>query len=133
MVGGEPSVVDRCRPVFDSFGRPVLHLGPVGSGQVAKLVNNTLLAATIGLADDAVALGGDLGLDEQALIDALAAGSSGGTWSGFVRRGRPLAKGRTSEWAHKDVGLTLALASGAGVDPQREILKLGARGVEVIG
>ncbi len=133
MVGGESSVVERCRPVFDSFGRPVLHLGPIGSGQIAKLVNNTLLAATIGLADDAVALGGDLGLDESALLDALAAGSSGGTWSGFVRRGRPPVAGRTREWAHKDVGLTLGLAATAGVDAQREVLRLGARGVEVVG
>jgi hypothetical protein len=44
-----------------------------------------------------------------------------------------LAAGRTSEWAHKDVDLTLALAADAGIDARREILRLSARGVEVIG
>lgn len=135
MVGGDRTVVDRCREAFDSFGDPVLHLGPVGSGQVAKLVNNTLLAATVGLADDALALGRDLHLDEVALAEALAAGSSGGTWSALLARRRDrdgVQEGRTDEWARKDVGLTLGLAREAGIDPEREILRLGARGVEVL-
>ncbi len=135
MVGGDEEVVDQCRDAFDSFGDPVLHLGPVGSGQVAKLVNNTLLAGTIGLADDAIALGGDFGLDQEALLAALAAGSSGGTWSGLLRSRRTGAggpSGRTGEWARKDVGLTLGLALSAGIDSSREVLRLGARGVDVL-
>ncbi len=135
MVGGDGKVVDQCRVAFDSFGDPVLHLGPVGSGQVAKLLNNTLLAATIGLGDDTIALGRDLDLDEEALAAALAAGSSGGTWSGLLARRRTAPDGepgRTHEWARKDVGLTLDLAAGAGIDPERDVLKLGARGADIL-
>ena len=135
MVGGEPEVVDRCRGVFASFGDPVLHLGLIGSGQIAKLVNNTLLAATVGIADDAIGLGGELGLDEAALAAALSAGSSRGTWTGLLsmRRARtsPLS-GRTNEWAGKDVGLTLDIAGEAGCDLSRDVLRLAARGAEVL-
>jgi 3-hydroxyisobutyrate dehydrogenase len=137
MVGGEADTLGRCQAAFDSFGDPVVHLGPVGSGQIAKLVNNTMLAASIGLGDDAVALGGDLGLDETALAAVLAAGSAGGTWSSILvrRRGEtdpePIG-GRTHEWASKDVGLARQLAAEAGVDPAREILRLGQRGVDVL-
>jgi 3-hydroxyisobutyrate dehydrogenase-like beta-hydroxyacid dehydrogenase len=135
MVGGDGNVVDQCRDAFDSFGDPVLHLGPVGSGQVAKLLNNTLLSATIGLGDDTIALGRDLDLDEEALAAALAAGSSGGTWSGLLARRRASVDGepgRTHEWARKDVGLTLDLVAGAGIDPERDVLRLGARGADIL-
>ena len=138
MIGGDANVVDRCRPAFDSFGDPVAHLGPVGSGQIAKIVNNLLLAATVGLAADAVAFGRDLDVDEAVLAKVLAAGSSGGTWSGLLsRRGGTTPQtlggsGRTNEWARKDVGLALDLAADAGIEPGREILRLGARGVEVL-
>lgn len=136
MVGGEPDVADRCRGAFESFGDPVAHLGPVGSGQIAKLVNNTLLAATVGLAEDAIALGHDLGLDEAALAEALAVGSSGGTWSGLLaRRGSATdaLPGRTNEWASKDVGLTVKLAAEAEIAQTREVLRLAARGVDLLG
>jgi 3-hydroxyisobutyrate dehydrogenase-like beta-hydroxyacid dehydrogenase len=137
MVGGEADAVDKAKPVLDTFGEPVLHLGPIGSGQVAKLVNNTLLAATCGLADDAIGLGAALGLDPQALTAALSAGSSGGTWSSLLasRGGRLAAEqgGRTHEWASKDVGLTLDLAAGADLDTHREVLRVARLGVEVLG
>src|SRR5215211_604217 len=40
MVGGEPDVVERCRPVFETYADPVVHLGKIGSGQLTKLLNN---------------------------------------------------------------------------------------------
>jgi NAD binding domain of 6-phosphogluconate dehydrogenase len=45
MAGGEESTVDFCRPVFVSFANPVVYLGPVGSGQVAKLLDNAAFTA----------------------------------------------------------------------------------------
>src|SRR6202011_5492016 len=110
------------------FADPVLHLGPLGSGEVAKLVNNVLLAASIGLADDALDLGAALGLDRVALAAALSCGSARGTWSTFLasQPGESGARtGRTGEWARKDVGLTLDAARQAGLDPLRAVLALG--------
>ncbi len=135
MVGGDPAVVAQSREAFESFGDPVAHLGPVGSGQIAKVVNNALVAATVGLADDAIALGHDLGLDESAFAEALAVGSAGGTWSGLIarRRSGEVRPKFTYEWAAKDVGLALELAAEAAIDPTPEVLRLALRGVEVLG
>jgi len=134
MVGGEVAAVQRCLPVFDAFGDPVLHLGPIGSGQVGKLVNNALLSASIGLGDSAVELGVDLGLDRASLVAALAAGSAGGTWSSFMSRRPtdPAMAGRTDEWARKDVGLALDLTSRHGLSLNRPVLEIGAVGADVV-
>ena len=102
---------------------------------MAKIVNNALVAATVGLADDAIALGHDLGLDESALAEALAVGAAGGTWSGLIarRRSGEVRPKFTYEWAAKDVGLALELAAEAAIDTTREVLRLAVRGVEVLG
>jgi 3-hydroxyisobutyrate dehydrogenase-like beta-hydroxyacid dehydrogenase len=137
VVGGEQRAMEHCSPALEAVADPLLHLGPAGSGQIAKLVNNTMLAATIGLGEDAIAFGADLGLDATALAAALAAGSARGTWSSFVNRPQPVAgdqsASRTTEWARKDVAYALGLAAEAGLDPQRNVLRLARRGVEVVG
>ncbi|MFI5798125.1 NAD(P)-dependent oxidoreductase [Streptomyces sp. NPDC051677] len=76
MVGGEPEVFASCRPVFAAYGDPVVHLGPTGTGQIAKLLNNLLFTAQLGLAADTLALGGRLGLDPDGLGRILPRGSS---------------------------------------------------------
>jgi 3-hydroxyisobutyrate dehydrogenase-like beta-hydroxyacid dehydrogenase len=137
LVGGDQETVTRCQPVLDSIGDPVVHLGPLGSGQIAKLVNNTLLAATVGLAEDALRLGAELGLDPVALIDALSAASSRGTWTSLLGpqiRGTSLSTGgRTHEWATKDVGLTEAIAAKARTAAGQEVLRLARLGALTLG
>ncbi|WNM31883.1 NAD(P)-dependent oxidoreductase [Streptomyces sp. Li-HN-5-11] len=76
MAGGDPQVFAFCRPVFSSYGDPVVHLGPVGAGQIAKLLNNLLFTAQLGLAADTLALGGRLGLDPEGLARILPRGSA---------------------------------------------------------
>jgi 3-hydroxyisobutyrate dehydrogenase-like beta-hydroxyacid dehydrogenase len=136
MVGGERSAVDDFRPALEAFGDPVLHLGPVGSGQIAKLVNNTMLAATVGLGEDAMTFGAQLGLDTSALAAVLTSGSARGTWTALLARAQeravPGVAGRTGEWASKDVGLVESLAAESGIDLQRSILTMARRGVEVL-
>jgi len=61
MVGADDEAVVRCRPVFETFGDPVVHVGPVGTGQLAKLVNNVVLTANLGLVATALDVGGSLG------------------------------------------------------------------------
>lgn len=74
-VGGSAEALDRCRPVFAAFGDSVVHLGPVGSGQLAKLVNNTMLVANLTVADDALSLGQSLGIEPGALAQVLGRGT----------------------------------------------------------
>src|SRR4051812_14682042 len=59
MVGGEADHVARCQPVVETFGDPVLHLGPLGSGQMAKLVNNLAFTALVAVALETYAFAED--------------------------------------------------------------------------
>lgn len=75
MIGGTDAAVAAVRPVFESFGRLIVHLGGVGAGQAAKLVNNSLLGANLGVAHAAMAAGDALALDRAALARLIAASS----------------------------------------------------------
>jgi 3-hydroxyisobutyrate dehydrogenase len=75
MVGGDDEVVERCRPVFDTFANPLVHLGDLGAGQAAKLLNNSLFTAHLGLAASTFRVAGSLGVDLDALTKVLSAGS----------------------------------------------------------
>ena len=76
MVGADHAVFRQALPILSTFGNPVRHLGPLGSGQLAKLVNNLLFISGISLAHDATELGSALGLDPEALIEVLGFGSA---------------------------------------------------------
>jgi 3-hydroxyisobutyrate dehydrogenase len=106
MVGGEVTAVAAARPVFESFAGHIAHLGHVGSGQFAKLVNNSLMAANMALADAALGAGAALGLDRAALIDLVKVSS--GRSFGFEVRARlsdPATFGHGAMLLAKDVGL----------------------------
>ena len=75
MVGGDAAAVARARPVFETFGGLIVHLGEVGAGQLAKLVNNALYAANLSLAHNAAGAGAALGIDRAALLQLLQASS----------------------------------------------------------
>jgi 3-hydroxyisobutyrate dehydrogenase-like beta-hydroxyacid dehydrogenase len=76
MTGGAAEVVERCRPVFETFGDPVVHMGPdVGAGQVAKLLNNVLFTANLASASSTLTLGRSLGVDPLRLAEVISHGS----------------------------------------------------------
>ena len=75
MVGGDEETVEFCRPVFGSYGDPIVHLGPVGAGQVTKLLNNAAFTAHLGVAVSLLALGQSLGVDQLRLADVISHGS----------------------------------------------------------
>ena len=75
MVGGPGEVVERCRPVLAAFGNPILHLGPLGAGQEAKVLNNAAFAAQLALATEVFAIAAERGLDRAAVAEVLANGS----------------------------------------------------------
>jgi 3-hydroxyisobutyrate dehydrogenase-like beta-hydroxyacid dehydrogenase len=74
-VGGADDAVARARPVLETYGDPVLHMGALGAGLRTKLLNNALNAAHFALAHDALAIGAALGLDPETLGEALRNGS----------------------------------------------------------
>lgn len=76
MVGGPEPVAARCMPVFDAFSAHVRYMGGPGTGQLAKLFNNTLMMMNQANIEEVVALAGDLDLDVPALVDLLKVGSA---------------------------------------------------------
>jgi 3-hydroxyisobutyrate dehydrogenase len=119
MVGGDEEAVEFCRPVFASYGDPIVHLGPVGAGQVTKLLNNAAFTANLGVAVSLLALGRSLGVDQLRLADVIANGSG----NSFALQRVAAAGGtvaRIGEHAghllRKDVGLIADVAAGAAPD-----------------
>jgi 3-hydroxyisobutyrate dehydrogenase-like beta-hydroxyacid dehydrogenase len=81
MVGGEAAHLARALPVFQSFASNIPHLGPVGSGQMMKLLNNNLCYANIALGISALELAEKLGFDPT-FVASIIKVSSGGS-AGF--------------------------------------------------
>jgi 3-hydroxyisobutyrate dehydrogenase len=75
MCGGSEAAFVQGKPVFESFAGTLVHLGPAGSGQRAKIVNNALMAANMGLAHAALGAGVGLGIDRTALAELIKASS----------------------------------------------------------
>jgi 3-hydroxyisobutyrate dehydrogenase len=69
MVGGEPAAFARAEPVLKAMGRTIVHAGPAGSGQTAKICNNMILAASMIAVCEGFALADKLGLPAQTLFD----------------------------------------------------------------
>lgn len=76
MVGGDVRAFEQCRPVLEAFADPLVHLGALGTGQEAKLLNNAVFIAQLGLASGAFTTAIARGLDPAALAVVLAAGSA---------------------------------------------------------
>lgn len=124
MCGGSAAAFAAARPVFDTFAGLVALLGPAGSGQRAKLVNNALMAAHMGLAHAALGAGEALGLDPAALADLIKASS--GRSFGFevyARLPSPQAFAQGAALLAKDIGLLAAALPG---DAQAELLRQSA-------
>jgi len=71
MVGGSDADLQRARPVLDAYSRDVFHLGDVGSGSTAKLVNQVLVYCHLAAAAEAMTLCSKLGVDRQAVYDVI--------------------------------------------------------------
>lgn len=80
MCGGEEDAYSRAEPVLKGMGQQIFHAGPAGSGQVAKMCNNMLLAIHMVGTSEALKLGDANGLDAKVLSDIMLA-SSGKNWS----------------------------------------------------
>ena len=80
MVGGEAVVFARARPVLAAMGRTIIHAGPAGNGQAAKICNNMILGVSMIAVCEAFSLAERLGLPAQTLFD-ITAKSSGQCWA----------------------------------------------------
>ncbi len=97
MGGGEPMLFELCRPVLATFATDIFNLGPFGSGQVGKMVNNMILWACMVANDEGLRLGEQLGVDQESMRAALVLSSA----ANFPLIER--ADMRPTPWAEKDL------------------------------
>ena len=80
MVGGSDAAFARALPVLQAMGKTIVHAGPAGSGQAAKICNNMILGVSMIAVCEAFALADRLGLERAKLFE-ISAKSSGQCWS----------------------------------------------------
>ena len=119
MVGGDGDLFSRFEPVLQAIGSNVFNTGPVGTGNVAKLINNQLAFINMMAMNEALLIGAKAGIDLVMLRDIVRA-SSGDSfpWGGGAQA---VLKDRlpprfTTTLACKDIGLAQELADETGVD-----------------
>lgn len=75
MVGGPEDVQERVRPVLEAMGETIKHMGEVGSGQLAKMINNVIYNANIATLAEMLPTAVKLGLDPEKIADIINSGS----------------------------------------------------------
>jgi len=118
MVGGSERDLERARAVIEAYSRDVFHLGPVGSGSTAKMINQVLVYCNLAATAEAMTLCRKLGVDAQAVYDVIR--SSMGTSAIFESRVPRLIDGSYTSGgslriALKDLGIVEEIARELGL------------------
>jgi 3-hydroxyisobutyrate dehydrogenase len=120
MVGGDAATFERARPVLASFGKRIVHMGPVGTGDAMKAVNNALLGVNIQAVGEALAALARAGVEPRLAVETLNASSGRSFVSEMLVPERVL----TGAWPRtfrlalldKDVGIARGIAREGNVD-----------------
>jgi 3-hydroxyisobutyrate dehydrogenase-like beta-hydroxyacid dehydrogenase len=118
MVGGEEAAFERVRPVLEVMGRPT-RVGPAGTGELAKLVNQLIVASTIAVVAEAVLLAERGGADPAKVREALLRGFAHSTileQHALRMIARDFEPGGPAKYQVKDTGTALALARRLGLE-----------------
>jgi 3-hydroxyisobutyrate dehydrogenase len=118
LVGGDAPVLERCRPILATLGTEIHHVGPLGSAQVVKIVNNVMSMGNVAVAAEAMVLGVKAGMDPQRLFEILS--TSGGRSHHFLKRFPNVLAGDFAPrfsiaLSRKDLGLAARMAESLGV------------------
>jgi 2-hydroxy-3-oxopropionate reductase len=117
MVGGRREAFERAAPLFAAIGKTATYMGGPGQGQMTKLVNQVVGAATLAAVAEGIVLGARAGLEPAALIDAVAGGAATSwmwTHLGPRMQGRDFAPGFMVKLQQKDLRLALEAAAEVG-------------------
>ena len=124
MCGGTDAAYDAAEPVIAAYARRIGHMGPAGSGQLTKMVNQLCIAGVLQGLAEGLAFGKAAGLDLAQVVEVISKGAAQ-SWQ-MDNRAPTMAKGEYDfgfavDWMRKDLGLTLDEARNLGVS-----LPLGA-------
>jgi hypothetical protein len=121
MVGATDDTFARVRPILETMGTDVTHCGPIGCGQVVKILNNMLVFQHCGALAEAIAIGRRNGVPADVLLPTMAMGSG----DSFVLRNHGLKsmlpgtfpeRAFSTRYAMKDLSYALEMAEAAGLD-----------------
>ena len=118
MCGGDPDAYARAEPVMAAYARQQRLLGPSGSGQLTKMVNQICIAGVVQGLAEGLSLARATGLDIEAVVDVISKGAAQ-SWQ-MENRHKTMAAGHYDhgfavEWMRKDLGICLEEARRAGV------------------
>ena len=110
MVGGSQEIFDRAKPVMDSYARAVGLMGPVGSGQLTKMVNQICIAGLVQGLSEGLDFASRCGLDVDQVLEVISKGAAQ-SWQ-MENRGQTMDRnefefGFAVDWMRKDLGLCL--------------------------
>lgn len=121
MVGGDEGVFEHAMPVMDCYAKAITLIGPAGSGQLAKMVNQICIAGVVQGLSEGLHFATQAGLDPEKLISAISRGAAQ-SWQ-MENRWRTMVDGEFDfgfavDWMRKDLGIALeeAQANGANLE-----------------
>ena len=118
MVGGPEDAFERVRPVLEAMGSLIVHAGPLGQGQLVKVINNAVAASNAAVLGEALLVAQGAGADLDALVQVMGAGSGGSAM--LALKAEPMRRHDFTtlfklDHMLKDVRLCLDAAGEAGV------------------
>ncbi len=118
MCGGTPQAFAAAEPIMQAFAKRIGHMGPAGSGQLTKMVNQLCIAGVLQGLAEGLALGEAAGLDLGQVVDVISKGAAQ-SWQ-MENRATTMAAGKFDfgfavDWMRKDLGLALDEARRLGV------------------
>jgi 3-hydroxyisobutyrate dehydrogenase len=126
MCGGDESVFGRAKPIIEAFGKTVRLIGPSGSGQLTKMVNQICIAGLVQGLAEAMNFAKKAGLDVDKVVEVVAGGAAG-SWQ-LQNRYRTMVDGKYDfgfavDWMRKDLGICFEEAARNGAKlPVTEIV-----------
>jgi 3-hydroxyisobutyrate dehydrogenase-like beta-hydroxyacid dehydrogenase len=113
MCGGEQTIFDKAKPVIDAYARMVGLMGPVGSGQLTKMMNQICIAGIVQGLSEAIHFGKQSGLDIETVVDVISKGAAG-SWQ-MENRHKTMDQGKYDfgfavDWMRKDLDIVLTEA-----------------------
>jgi len=117
MCGGRPDVFERAKPVIGSYARVCTLIGPAGSGQLTKMVNQICIAGLVQGLAEGLNFGIKAGLDMESVVAVISKGAAQ-SWQ-MENRAKTMGQGKFDfgfavDWMRKDLAICLAEARKSG-------------------
>lgn len=137
MVGGDTAVCERATPVIDSYAKAITHIGPTGSGQLAKMVNQICIAGVVQGLSEGLDFAMRADLDPAVVIESISKGAAQ-SWQ-MDNRWQTMVNGEFDfgfavNWMRKDLGIAIdeAQSNGAKLEMTRLVDRFYAE-VQLMG